>query len=327
MVILGRHGEDALWQQSSWPARTGTPRFSSRLPSSEREHPHPGQPLWPDARLCRKLAQRTTKPTGDGANSRRSRCYQDREAIVVESGGRTLLPLDDVLRLPARTIPSCSSPLSTVALLGMGFRNCPDSRKPLLSVDASPRQRSHFHIEVCEPALRRGQGTISSPSIASRSSPTSTAPERHRLIGASFLRGVVATFPYKLQHRADATASRLRPPLQRSCPTAQYRLHVFDRICRENGIAHKLTKPYTPVDQGQADDEPYRQEATVLASFHYETLDSLKPTSRPHHRLTTSPNTSNRYACEPRSSHLRRLDERPHTLHHHPHHLIPGSET
>jgi len=50
----------------------------------------------------------------------------------------------------------------------------------------------------------------------------------------------------------------------------------------------------------------------------YETLDSLDAHLDAFSPPTTSPNTSNRYAGEPRSKHLRRLDERPHTLHHQP---------
>ena len=68
------------------------------------------------------------------------------EAIVVAFRRRTLLPLDDVLGGLRETIPSCPAALSTVALLAMGFRDCPGARRPLPSVDASPRRRSTMSI-------------------------------------------------------------------------------------------------------------------------------------------------------------------------------------
>src|SRR4051794_40799297 len=38
-------------------------------------------------------------------------------------------------------------------------------------------------------------------------------------------------------------------PSRLTGPTARYRLHMFDRICREHGIEHLLTKPNPSLDQ------------------------------------------------------------------------------
>src|ERR1700722_16694374 len=42
-------------------------------------------------------------------------------------------------------------------------------------------------------------------------------------------------------------------PKNREGPTAKWFGHIFDRVCRENGIEHNLTKPYHPWTNGQAD--------------------------------------------------------------------------
>jgi hypothetical protein len=65
-------------------------------------------------------------------------------------------------------------------------------------------------------------------------------------------------------------------PDKRSGPAAQYRLHVFDRVCRENSIIHKLTKPYHPWTNGQAERMNRTVKEATVRAFHYETLDSLK---------------------------------------------------
>jgi Integrase core domain len=42
-------------------------------------------------------------------------------------------------------------------------------------------------------------------------------------------------------------------PRNRLGPTARWSMHVFDRVCREHGIEHRLTKPYHPWTNGQAE--------------------------------------------------------------------------
>ena len=66
--------------------------------------------------------------------------------------------------------------------------------------------------------------------------------------------------------------------------------HAFDRVCREHGIEHRLTKPYHPWTNGQAErmnrtvkdatvKDATVKDATVkdatVKVFHYETLASL----------------------------------------------------
>ena len=97
------------------------------------------------------------------------------------------------------------------------------------------------------------------------------------LTGASFLRGVVAAFTYKL-HTAltDNGVPFTDRQNKRSGPTAQYRLHVFDRICRENGITHKLTNPITHGQTVKPSGRTAPSRTPPCGPFHYETLDSLK---------------------------------------------------
>src|SRR5690606_22513125 len=39
----------------------------------------------------------------------------------------------------------------------------------------------------------------------------------------------------------------------RSGPTAHWRVHMFDRVCREHGIEHRFTKPNHPWTNGQVE--------------------------------------------------------------------------
>ena len=52
--------------------------------------------------------------------------------------------------------------------------------------------------------------------------------------------------------------------------------HIFDRVCVEHGIQHKLTKPYHPWTNGQAERMNRTIKDATIKAFHYPDLDSLK---------------------------------------------------
>ena len=52
--------------------------------------------------------------------------------------------------------------------------------------------------------------------------------------------------------------------------------HIFDRVCNENAIEHKLTKPYHPWTNGQAERMNRSVKDATIKAFHYPHLESLK---------------------------------------------------
>ena len=79
--------------------------------------------------------------------------------------------------------------------------------------------------------------------------------------GAEFLRSVVEAFPYAIHTvLTDNGMAFADLPKNRNGPSRRYLgAHIFDRVCNENGIEHKLTKPYHPVDQRPSQThEPHR---------------------------------------------------------------------
>jgi hypothetical protein len=86
--------------------------------------------------------------------------------------------------------------------------------------------------------------------------------------GAAFPREVVAAFPRRI-HTAptDDGVAFADPPKYRDGPTARRTGHVFDRVCREHGIAPKLTGPCHPRTDRRAERmDRTGEEATVEAS-------------------------------------------------------------
>jgi transposase InsO family protein len=98
-----------------------------------------------------------------------------------------------------------------------------------------------------------------------------------KLNGAAFLREVVATFPYAIHTvLTDNGMAFADLPKYRDGPTARWMGHIFDRVCREHGIEHKLTRPYHPWTNGQAERMNRTVKDATVKAFHYPDLDSLK---------------------------------------------------
>ena len=65
-------------------------------------------------------------------------------------------------------------------------------------------------------------------------------------------------------------------PKNRNGISRQWGLHMFDRLCFANGIEHKLTKPYHPWTNGQAERMNRTIKDATTKVFHYPDLDSLR---------------------------------------------------
>jgi transposase-like protein len=201
------------------------------------------------------------------------------EAIVVEFRRRTLLPLDDVLGCLRETIPTLSRSALHRCLQRHGISQLPKSEE----LDAKRGRFTkttigYVHIDSCE--LRCAEGKVHMFLAIDRVSKFTYVelhPAATMLAGASFLRSVIAAFPYKLHTiLTDNGTPFADQPRYRSGPTARYRPHAFDRICHDHAIAHKLTKPYHPWTNGQAERMNRTVKDATVRAFHYETLDNLK---------------------------------------------------
>jgi hypothetical protein len=95
--------------------------------------------------------------------------------------------------------------------------------------------------------------------------------------GAAFLREVVEAFPYAIHTvLTDNGMAFADLPKYRDGPTARWMGHVFDRVCREHGIEHRLTKPYHPWTNGQAERMNRTVKEATIKAFHYPGLEALK---------------------------------------------------
>ena len=101
-----------------------------------------------------------------------------------------------------------------------------------------------------------------------------------KMNGADFLRGVISSFPYAIHTVltdngmafADLPKNRGRSPAME----AMFGGHIFDRVCKQHGIQHKLTRSYHPWTNGQAERMNRTVKEATVKAFHYPDLESLK---------------------------------------------------
>ena len=98
--------------------------------------------------------------------------------------------------------------------------------------------------------------------------------------GAEFLRDVVQAFPYAihtvLTDNGMAFADLPKNRGRHAAMEAMFGGHIFDRVCDEHGIKHKLTKPYHPWTNGQAERMNRTVKEATIKAFHYPDGESLK---------------------------------------------------
>ena len=205
------------------------------------------------------------------------------EAVVVEFRRRTLLPLDDVLGRLRETLPRLSRSALHRCLQRHDISRLPrDPERSSKRGHCAETEIGSVHIAAAE--LRTAEGKVHLFLAIDRVSKFTYVELRDRATmrdGAAFLLGVIAAFPYAIHTvLTDNGIAFADAPRYRHGLTATYRAHLFDRVCRAYGIAHKLTKPYHPWTNGQAAARPPERmvrtvkEATVRI-FHYDTLAAL----------------------------------------------------
>ena len=99
-----------------------------------------------------------------------------------------------------------------------------------------------------------------------------------KMNGADFLRGVIKAFAYKIHTvLTDNGIAFTDLPKHRNKPVHVFlEMHVFGGICNENDVVHKLSKPYDPWTNGQAERMNRSIKEATIKTFPYPNLESLK---------------------------------------------------
>lgn len=118
--------------------------------------------------------------------------------------------------------------------------------------------------------------TIANPSTPWKKSHHQTSGS-NSYTACEFFRALIEATPYKIHTvLTDNGMQFCHAPHNRSGPTARYSVHLFDRLCREHDIEHRLTKPNHPWTNGQVERMNRTLKEATVKRYHYESHDQLR---------------------------------------------------
>ncbi len=158
------------------------------------------------------------------------------------------------------------------------------SRLPEIAGDKPTKQPfkrypiGYFHIDIAE--VMTEEGKLHLFVAVDRTSKFAFA-QLHEAANVrtavTFLEALVEAVPYRIHTiLTDNGVQFCDMPQNRSGPTARYRLHMFDRICREHEIEHRLTKPRHPWTNGQVERMNRTLKDATVRRFHYDSHGQLR---------------------------------------------------
>src|SRR5215204_92609 len=196
------------------------------------------------------------------------------EAVIVAFRRHTLLPLDDCLYALQPTIPHLTRSSLHRCLQRHGI-----SRLPEVEGDKPQRAKfkryplGYFHVDIAE--VHTEQGRLYLFVAIDRTSKFAFA-ELHekatRRVAGNFLRALAAAVPYRihivLTDNGIQFTNRLKDRLTFK--------HLFDRVCEEHGIEHRLTKVKHPWTNGQVERMNRTIKDATVKRYHYDDHNQLR---------------------------------------------------
>ena len=196
----------------------------------------------------------------------------EEEAICVAFRRHTLLALDDCLYALQATVPRL-----TRSALHRLFQRHGLSRLP--EVKGEPRKRfasyplGYFHIDLTE--VRTEEGKLRLFVAVDRTSKFAFArlvESAGKMEAAQFLRDLIEAVPYRIHIVLTDNGVQFTPRKQDIYDGD----HIFDRVCDEHGIEHRLTKVNHPWTNGQVERMNRTIKDATVRRYHYASHEQLR---------------------------------------------------
>ena len=198
----------------------------------------------------------------------------EEEAMCVAFRRHTLLALDDCLYALQATIPH----LSRSALHRL-FQRHDISRLPDMEGDKPKRSKfkrypiGYVHIDIAE--VRTDEGKLYLFVAIDRTSKfafVKFVEKAGKMAAAQFLRDVIAAVPYRIHTVLTDNGIQFT---NRASDRHAFQ-HIFDRVCDENGIEHRMTKVNHPWTNGQVERMNRTIKEATVRRYHYADHDQLR---------------------------------------------------
>jgi len=197
----------------------------------------------------------------------------EEEAVIVAFRRHTLLGLDDCLYALQPTIAHLTRSSLHRCLQRHGISRLPDVEgdKPKRKFKRYPI--GYFHIDIAE--VRTGEGKLRLFVAIDRTSKFAYVELHERagkMVAAQFLRNLIAAVPYRIHTILTDNGIQFT---NRRQDTSAFE-HIFDRVCRENDIDHRLTKVNHPWTNGQVERMNRTIKEATVKRYHYDTHAQLE---------------------------------------------------
>jgi transposase InsO family protein len=219
--------------------------------------------------------RRTTGDSRMGPKEPRSTVLSpEDEAVIVAFRRHTLLPLDDCLYGLQPTIPHLTRSSLHRCLERHGISRLPETNgdKPAKKRFAS-YPIGYFHLDLAE--VQTAEGKLRLFVAVDRTSKIAFA----RLVecagkmeAAQFLRDLIAAVPYRIHTLLTDNGVQFTARKQDIWDSQ----HIFDRVCDEHGIEHRLTKVNHPWTIGQFERMNRTIKDATVKRYHYDSHDQLR---------------------------------------------------
>ena len=162
------------------------------------------------------------------------------EAVILAFRRHTLLPLDDCLYALQPTIPNLTRSSLHRCLQRHGVSRLPDVEGDKPAKKKFKRYPiGYFHIDIAE--VQTAEGKLYLFVAIDRTSKFAFVELHHKtgkMIAAQFLRNLIAAVPYLIHTILTDNGIQFT---NRERDRYAFE-HIFNRVCRENSIEHRLTK-------------------------------------------------------------------------------------
>jgi transposase InsO family protein len=199
---------------------------------------------------------------------------KEEEALIVTFRRHTLLPLDDCLYALQATIPHLTRSALHRCLKRHGISRLPDIEGPKpQKKQFKPYPIGYFHMDIAE--VRTEEGKLYLFVAIDRACKFAYAElhaEANKMVAAQFLRNLIAAVPYNIH--TVLTDNGIQFTNRKRDIYAFH--HIFDRVCQESGIDHRLTKTNHPWTNGQVERMNRTLKDATVKKYYYQTHHHLK---------------------------------------------------
>lgn len=199
---------------------------------------------------------------------------REEEAICVAFRKHTLLPLDDCLYALQATIPHLSR-----SSLHRCFQRHDISRLPEIDGEKSSKKKfksypiGYFHIDIAE--VRTEEGKLYLFVAIDRTSKfvyVELLAKYGKMEAAQFLRNLINIVPYKIHIVLTDNGIQFT-----NRKADRWGLdHIFERVCLQNNIEHRLTKVNHPWTNGQVERMNRTIKEATVKKYHYQNHAQLR---------------------------------------------------